>query len=225
MNQTVIDKKDKIGTACELCFYQLAAYNREVEAFQTKRREIAALPYVEAEKEARINKALDALKEAGQVRYNEIKRNLDTIKINAVALEDILDIGEELKNAVSVVKALGASMPSETRFNLVNPFRGQRQSLLILQAAYKEAGIDPLPYFKGLVLDASDRVDTLDSAAYQLAIQPSGTMLTAANFGEGLEDFADDLGVPLKKRFRDVVDTTSTYAERLRAVAGLGAAD
>lgn len=225
MNQIIIDNRHKIDTACQLCFYALDKYHKACQTFNEEKRRIAATPYIQQEQERMVNKAAETLSNAANGHYTEIKKNLDVIREAANEMEGLLDIGEDLQNALSVVKALGADMPSETRLGLVDQFKGQRQALIVLKAAYASAGIAAEPYFEGLIFRVSGVLDELDDRAHRITGQPGENMLVAVSFGRELEKFAVSMGVELTKRFEDIVDASDALNRQMRAVMGLGAVD
>lgn len=225
MNQIVIDNRHKIDTACRMYFLMLDKYHKAVEAFHEEKRRIAASLYIQEEKERMVNRAEDALKNTANNCYEEIKKNLDVIRAAAGEMENLMDIGPDLQNALSVVNSLGKSMPSETRIRLVEEFKGQRQALTILKTAYEAAGITAEPYFEGLISDVSKELDELDDAAYRMVGQPGKNMFVALNFGRDLEKYAESLGVQLTGKYRDTVNTAGALNRQMRAVMGLGAND
>lgn len=223
MNQIIVDNRHKIDTACQSCFFALDKYHKAVNAFNEEKRRIAATPYIQQEQERMVNQASDALKNSAQGYYEEIKRNLDTIRAAAGEMENMMDIGEDLQNALSVIKALGGSLPGETRIKLVEQFKGQRQALSLLKAAYESAGITSQPYFQDLILNTAKELDALDDKAYRMVVAPGENMMIAVNFGRDLEKFAESLGVDLTKKFGEIVDTSDALNAQLRAAMGLGA--
>lgn len=225
MNQIIIDNRHKIDTACQLCFYALDKYHKAVEAFQKEKSRIAALPYVQSEQERLVNQAAESLAKTVQAHYEEIKHNLEDIRTAAGAMENLLDVGQDLQNALSVVKALGSAMPEDTRHELVEQFKGQYKALIILKAAYLAASISAAYYFDGLLFKSADVLDELDDMAYRIAVQPGGNMLAAITFGRKLEKFAVSMGVDLTRKYWDIVDDSSAIDAQIRAAAGLGAAD
>ena len=225
MNQIIIDNRHKIGAVCQLCFYELDKYNKAVEAFHAEKHRIAATPYIQQEQERMVARAAEALSNTANGHYTEIKKNLDMIREAANEMEGLLDIGEDLQNALSVVKALGKDVPNETLWALVNQFKGQKQALAILKVAYEAANISAEPYFKGLIFNASNELDQLDDMAYRMVVQPGADDMIVIRIGTALEKFALSLGVELTKRFRDIVDTSDALNRQLRAVAGVGTAD
>lgn len=225
MNQIIIENRHKIDTACQLCFYTLDKYNKAVEAFHEEKRKITATPYIQQEQERLVNRAAETLRNTALAHYEEIKHSLGDIRTAAVEMENLLDVGEDLQNALSVIKALGKSLPSETRVGLVNQFKGQRQALTILKTAYESADISAEPYFEGMIFSSSAALDQLDDMAYRIVMQPGTDLMVVVSFGTELEKFALSLGVELTKHFRDIVDTTAATNQQLRAAAGLGASD
>lgn len=223
MNQIIVDNRHKIDTACQSCFFALDKYHKAVNTFNEEKRRIAATPYIQQEQERMVNTAADNLKATAQGLYEEIKHNLDTIRAAAGEMESLMDIGEDLQNALSVVKALGASLPGESRIKLVEQFKGQRQALSLLKAAYESVGITAQPYFQGLILNTAKELDELDDKAYRMVAEPGENMMIAVNFGSDLEKFVESMGVDLTKKFREIVDTSDALNAQLRAVMGLGA--
>ena len=225
MNQTITSNRHKIDTACQLCFFALDKYHKAAEAFLEEKRRINASPYIQAEKERMVSRAAESLGGTVRACYEEISRNLADIRGAARAMEDLLDVGADLQNALSVVKTLGSAMPEDTRRRLVEQFRGQYQALTILRAAYEAAGISAEVYFKGVLFSSAGLLDELDGMAYRLVVQPSTDTFVAINFGSKLEKFAVSLGVELTQKYRDIVDASSAIEGQIRAAAGLGAAD
>jgi len=225
MNQTIIDNQHKIDSACQICFYALNKYHKACQAFNEEKRRIAATPYIQQEQERMVNKAAETLSNTANGHYAEIKRRLEDIRSAAGEMENLLDIGEDIQNALSVVKSLGKDAPNEILWKLVNQFKGQRQALVILKAAYESVGINAELYFKGMIFSASAALDDLDNMAYRIVSQPGDNMIVAVSFGNQLEKFAESLGVQLTKKFRDIVDTSDAFAAQLRAAMGLGTAD
>lgn len=225
MNQIIVDNRHKIDTACQSCFFALDKYHKAVNAFNEEKRRIAATPYIQQEQERMVNTAADNLKATVQGLYEEIKRNLDTIRAAAGEMESLMDIGEDLQNALSVVRTLGASLPGESRVKLVEKFKGQGQALSLLKAAYESVGITAQPYFQGLILNTAKELDALDGKAYRMVAAAGENMMVAVTFGSDLEKFAESLGVDLTKKFREIVDASDALNAQLRAVMGLGASD
>ena len=221
MNQTVIENRHKIDTACRLCFYTIDKYYKAVNAFNAVKHRIAAEPYIEQEKERQVNAALESLKNTVQGYYAEIKSNLDVIRTAATEMENLWDIGEELQNALSVVKALGKALPAESRPKIVELFKGQRQALALLKAAYATEEITDKPYFKELIINVTDELDSLEDKAYRMVVQSDKDTTVAIKFGSALEKFATTMGCELTEKFRDVVDTTDAMNAQIRAAAGL----
>lgn len=225
MNQTVIDNRHKIDTACQSCFFALDKYHKAVEGFGAEKQRIASMPYIQAEKERLVNQAADTLRNAVQGHCEQIQRELDTIRTAAEEMQNLIDIGEDLQNALSVVKSLGKALPPEVRSKLAEQFRGQYQALTMLKAAYEAVEITAEPYFKGLIFNAPQAVKDLEDKAASLADKPGENMMVAFNFGNDLEKLAQALGVELPTRYRDAVDTSAAMSRQLRAVMGLSTGD
>lgn len=222
MNQTAIENRHKIATACQLCFYEIDKYYKAVTAFNAEKQRIATLlQYTEQEKERQIKVALESLQNTVQGYYAEIKKNLGEIRTAATEMENLMDIGEDLQNALSVVKALGKALPVESRLKIVEPFKGQRQALTLLKAAYLAADIVDKPYFEGLIIDVTGELGLLEDKAYRLTIQPGTDTIVGVNLGSALEKFAATMGCELTKKFRDIVDSTEAINAQIRAAAGL----
>jgi len=221
MNETIANNRNKINAACQLCFYTLDKYFKAAEAFHEEQHKILASLYIEAEKERMVNRATEALCNTVNGYYAEIESNLSEIRGAASEMECVFDVGEDLQNALSVTKMLGADMPNETCFKLVEQFTGQRHALTILKAAYEAAGIPTEHYFEGLIFDASSALDRLNGMAYRITVDPGENLMEAVSLGSELEKFAVSLGVDLTKKFRDIVDTSSALNRQLHAVMGL----
>lgn len=221
MNQTIIDNRRKIDTACRSCFLTLDKYHKAVEAFGEEKRRIAAMPYIQQEQERLVDRAAESLNNTVQGFYEDVRRELDVIRQAAGEMEALVDIGDDLQNALAVVTSLGKALPGETRIRLVERFKGQTQALIILKAAYEVAGIQTEPYFKGLIFSTSQALDNLDELAHRMTVKPGANMMLAVNFGSELEKFAESLGVELTSKFRETADVTATLNAQLRAAMGL----
>lgn len=225
MNRIVIDNRHKIDTACQLVFSQLGRYDAAVDTFRAEKLRIKPLPYIEQEKEKMVNKAAAALAQSANQSYAEIHAQLEIIGVAAGEMENLLDLGEDLQNALSVVKHLSKELPSDIRFSLVEQFKGQKKALEILKSAYEASGIDSQPYFKGLIFDTDSYIEKLDSSAYTISIQPEAGMLKVSAFAKEIETFADLMGVELSKKASDWYDTSKYYEAELRAAFGVGSND
>lgn len=225
MNQIIVDNRHKIDTACQSCFYTLDKYHKAVNAFNEEKRQIAATPYIQQEQERMVSKAADTLKNNVQGFYEDIQRNLDVIRTAAEEMDQLLDLGEDLQNALSVVKTLGSALPGETRIKLVEQFKGQRQALSLLKAAYASVGIAAEAYFQGVIRNSASELQELNDMASRMVSAPGENMMVAVTFGSNLEKFAETMGVDLTKKFREIVDTSDALNAQLRAVMGLGASD
>ena len=221
MNSMIYSGRETIDQAAGRCFKALAAYNETVRAYQNECREIDPLPFIQEEKERMKAKAAEKMYQDVRRQHETILAELDKIALAAEGMETLLDIGEDLQNALAVVKSLGAAMPSNLRFSLVVPFKGQKMALEILKAAYEAGGIDAEPYFKGLIFDADSRIGSLKESAMRLALQPGESLLTAHTFAGELEDFAKAMGVELSTKYGDLVDAQGAMMEQVRAAAGL----
>lgn len=225
MNQIIIDNRHRIDTACRLCFYELNKCNKAIEEFLEEQRRIAATPFIQKEQERMVKKAEDAMTGKLQAYYGEIKGNLADIRSAAGEMDGVLDIGEDLQNTLSVVKALGNDMPVETAKALVELFKGQQQALKILKTAYESVGISTEHYFDLPLLSSAVALNKLDDLAYRLVVQPDTSFTDFVTFGNELEKFAVSRGVELTKRFGDIVDLSAFRSRRLAAAAGVGTAD
>lgn len=221
MNSMIYSGRETIDQAAGRCFKALAAYNETVRAYQNECREIDPLPFIQEEKERMKAKAAEKMYQDVRGQHETILAELDKIALAAEGMEALLDIGEDLQNALTVVKSLGAAMPSNLRFSLVVPFKGQKMALEILKAAYEAGGIDAEPYFKGLIFDADSRIGSLKESAMRLALQPGESLLTAHTFAGELESFAKAMGVELSTKYGDLVDAQGAMMEQVRAAAGL----
>ena len=224
MNQIITSNRQKISTHINNCFSALGKYLKAVDAFHQERNRITGLPFIQEEKERMVAKAAQSLAENAQTQYTAISGELKGIGAAAAEMEQLLDIGQDLQNALAVVK-YGSAIPVATRLQLVDTFRGQPQALTILKAAFEAAGLDPEHYFKGLIFKADDQVQRLDELAYQIVVQPGENALVAVNFSNELEKFAASIGAELTARFSDMTDATEVFNAAYRSAFGLGTAD
>ncbi len=222
MNEIVSENRHKIGTACQLCFHAIGRYNRAVDAFYEKKNDInASLVYSQMEKERRINIAEGELSNTANIQYNEISRNLEDIRTAGKKLEELLDLGADLQNALSVIKTLGKATPVDIRLDLVKQFKGQKKALSVLKSAYEVAGLDANTYFEGVFFDIEHEVAQLDDIAYSIVAQNGPNASAALALGRRLEAYAESVGVELTKRFTDVIDVSAEHNRNMRAVMGI----
>ena len=104
---------------------------------------------------------------------------------------------------------------------MVDQFKGQRQALIILKAAYEAAGIAAETYFEGLILNASAALDRLEEQAIHIPTSTGTNMLAVFGFGRALETFAKSICVELTKSLDDIVDTESMRSGATRVAMGL----
>ena len=225
MNDVIKDSRHKIDTACYRCFLALDRHGDAVASFHQACQRIEQTPYVQSEKERQTAGASEALSKKAAEEYNVIHECLEDMRTAAGEMEQLLDIGEDFQNTLSVVRTLGHYLPAEQRRALAEPFRGQMQALKLLSAAYKAADIDPEHYFDGMIFDTAARLDGLDGIARRIAAQPSGSPVTVIEFASELEKFAAALGVELTHHFRDLADTSGALTAAIRSAAGAGTAD
>lgn len=221
MNQIVIDNRQKIASACSRCFSALDGYARACNDFRAEQKRIEPLPYIQEEKERMVSDAAKTLESVASSQYEEIRKALEDIKVAAVEMADILDIGQDFQNALSVVKQMGTDLPFEVRSALIAPFKGQKHALEILKAAYDAADLSPELYFKGLIFAPESRISALDDDAFRITVQPGDNLLVAATFAQGLESLADDLGVELSTRFKDMTDLSTAYTAAIYKACGV----
>ena len=221
MNQIVIDNRQKIASACSRCFSALDGYARACNDFRAEQKRIEPLPYIQEEKERMVSEAAKKLGSVASTKYEEIRKNLDDIKEAAEEMAAILDIGQDFQNTLSLVKQMGSDLPVDVRYALIAPFKGQKRALEILKAAYESAGMSPEPYFKGLIFAPGSRISALDADVYRITVQPGDHLLVAATFANGLESLADDLGVELSTRFKDMTDLSAAYTAAMYKACGV----
>lgn len=224
MNQKVIDNRKSIDTRCKLCFSALGRYKAAVDTFQQERQQIEEKPFLPFEKERQISVAAKKVAAVSEKEYGEISGLLGEIRGFAAGMEK-MDIQDgDLMNALEIVK-MGTGLAPDIISDIVQQFKGQRQALLVLQAACEGAGIQKEHYFKDMIFNADTRVEELDDMASRITIHPENGLLAAAEFAKALEKFAGDMGVELSSRVNDWADFSGVYAQAFRAAAGLGTAD
>lgn len=223
MNQIIIDNRHKIDTACQLCFRALDKYSKAMDAFQEEKHKIEAQPYVQEEQERLIAQAADKLHNTVSAYCVQIKNAVATIRDASSEMAEQLDIGEELQNALSVVKALGDKMPASIGTDLAEMFKGQRNALLMLKAAFSAAGIyTATAVFDELIANASRNLIELEAQTDRLAESTGTDMLAAYRLGQALEALAESMGVDLTQRFGDIVfDVEKMRTAATRAAMGL----
>lgn len=222
----IAESRHKIDTACTRCFLALDRCGKYTAAFQNEKRQIEHQPYIQEEKERRVNEAAQRLTGQAEDEYRVIQECLSDVRDAAGSMARILDIGEDFQNTLAVVRTLGKAIPKDQRVALVQPFKGQMHALSLLRAAYTEAGIAPSFYFDGLIFDTDSEVDRLDGLASRITIQAYNNPAAVFEFASALEKFARGLGVELTSSFRDTVGTSADLLNTaVRAAAGLGVAD
>lgn len=225
MNNIIKDNRHKIDTACKRCFLALDRYNDAVRAFHQERHRINQAPFIQSEKERQVNKAAETLAAKAAAEYDVIHECLEAMRTAAGEMSQLMDIGDDFQHTLSIVTTLKKALPMEQRITLVEPFRGQMQTLSMLRAAYEAADIDPEYYFDGMIFDTAARLDSLDKLAHRIAAQPGKNPVTVIEVGAELEKFAASLGVELTSHFHDSVDTSDALNSAIRSAMGLGTAD
>lgn len=215
MNPVVIESRKKITSTIENCFYALDEYAHACSTFRDERRRIEQLPYLPEAKETHLRKASDTLFKVSSGIYEAIAKNLNTIEDAAKEMAELLDVGQEFQNTLSVIKQVGKSLPVDSLTALIDPFKGQKRALEILRAAYADAGIATDYYFGKLIFDPESRLAGLNETAYRIAVQPGDNLLVASDVAKTLEEFADNMGAELTVRPKDMKYLSEAYTDAL----------
>ena len=136
-------------------------------------------------------------------------------------MEEYLDLGPgELQGSLMVVQTVGDRLPIQSRSTILEKFRGQHQSLLLLKEAFEKADMSSTS-FEGLLFSVESRMDELEDLADHLIMQEGSDLLRVSRFARRLEAFATDMGVTLSADWRAFDGLQDAFLKELANVTGL----
>lgn len=213
------DNQAKLKSYITTIFSILGRQASNIKTYQTEQAK--ALPmYVESVKAELRKKAEIALYQASRAAYDDIQKQLDSVRATALAMESEFEITPDLQAAVTLVNAAGDKLNHETRSNLVKSFVGRKQALIALQSMFISQGIENQE-IKKFIFSAEVACDELDKNASWIAVQPSRSINQIVDFSKLLEEFAELEGVELSVKISDFVDTDAYYMGLVKAAVGL----
>lgn len=217
------DYQAKLKSDIQRIFSILGKQASNIKAYHDEIAKITPLPYIEQEKEKMRNKAEAALYQASRAVYEDIQKQLDSIRSTAVSMETEFQITPDLQAAIALVSAAGDKMNYETRSNLVKSFVGRKQALIALQSMFIAQGIESPGdgEIARFIFSAEAACDELDKNASWIAVQPGKSMVQIMEFSKLLENFAELEGAELSMKISDFVDTDAYYMGLARAASGL----
>lgn len=236
MNQTVIDNRARIESACVSSFQSLVKCSEHITAHRKKTQEISRSPYIQEEKLRQINE-LEGITKANIVPLQKlILENIDTINnastkiadepMDSVDLSAIGTLSLMLGGSVSGEAIAGASFALQ---DYANRYRGQQKALKIIRIAFERIG-DPAPSAlkaragDSLIFLLESRIEKLRHMVYLLDQIESNNVF---NLARELEFFADDMGVKLPTTFKSMMNAANpdnydnAYFARLADLMGL----
>jgi len=214
------DYQEKLKSDIQRIFSILGKQASNIKAYHDEIAKITPLPFIEQEKEKMRNKAEASLYQASRAVYEDIQKQLDSIRSTAISMETEFQITPDLQAAIALVSAAGDKLDYETRNNLVKSFVGRKQALIALQSMFVAQGIENQE-IKRFVFNAEAACDELDKNASWIAVQPGKNMVQIMEFSKLLENFAELEGAELSVKISDFVDTDAYYMGLARAASGL----
>ena len=221
MNETIQNAQHNIGTAIDLSFYRLEAIAKQAAAYRAEREKISA--YTDYTPEARknmIDRAAESYTKAISPEIAAIMSQIETIGQALTEMENTLDMGVDLQNALSVAK-LGEALPSKSRFALFEQFRGQPQQLGILGAAFESAGVASAPYVKPMTFKADRVVSDLEGAVRRVASADAGETSDAWRLSQQLEELSKRVGADTPRAAKDLTGLDGGLEQAIREACGL----
>lgn len=219
--EAIRDQQHRIGTACRMIYSKLANVGEAAKEYRTNReRTERAGEYTKEYKEALTMKAGQEYQQRVKPYFDEIGRNLDTIK-------EALTIMQQTPNFDGVQKvlplaALGKNLSSSARFSLAEQFRGQPWALDVLASAFEAAGVSPDPYTKPLIFTAEGEAQKLGQAAQIAAAAKPGETAPAYKMAKAVEQMAQRVGADFDGHAGDIPGIDGGLEQAIAQAAGLG---
>lgn len=221
MNEIFKDDQHKIGTAITLSYNRLEEIAAAATTFKAERGKISGYTeYTDKARQDMTNRAAAVYSATTEPKIAELLREAKTITEAMAEMENTLDTGIELQNALNVAK-LAKSLPSTARFALFEQFRGQPQQLTILGAAFEAVEVDPLPYSEPLDFTAEKTARELEDAIYMVAAAPTGSTVEAWRLSRKLEELAQRVGADNARHAADLDGLDGGLDEAIRNAMGL----
>lgn len=221
MNEIFKDNQHKIGTAITLSFNRLEEIAAAAATFKAERDKIAGYTeYTDEARQSMTKRAAETYEAATEPKIAELMNQAKTITAAMAEMENTLDTGAELQNALNVAK-LAKGLPSATRFSLFEQFRGQPQQLAVLGAAFEVAEVDPSPYSDPLDFKAEKTARELENAIYTVAAAPVGSATEAWRLSRKLEELSQRIGADNTRHAVDLDGLDGGLDEAIRNAMGL----
>ena len=219
LNQTTIKKHlEDIHADITKYLPQIITYRAEV-----KQAEATYTPeYAEQSKK----RSFEKLAAAAQNTRDSIQRHIESICAAAVELEHQPFV-EEVSPTLALISTAKGKLPLEIKQSLIQPFIGNKQALVTLQAAF-EANDADLPRFDDngdilsrYIFDAEKVCSDLSDTVYNAFIKPESSALPALGLWKYFANFAELEGVELSVNFDDDPNAVKFKKEQLWNAAGL----
>lgn len=134
---------------------------------------------------------------------------------------------EEVSPTLALISTAKGKLPLEIKQSLIQPFIGNKQALVTLQAAFEANGVD-LPRFDDndnilsrYIFDAEKVCSDLSDIVYNAFIKPESSALPVLGLWKYFANFAELEGVELSVNFDDDPNAVKFKKEQLWNAAGL----
>lgn len=197
---------------------QIIAYRAEVKQAETT--------YTQEYAEPSKKRSFEKLAAAAQNTRDSIQRHLESICTAAMELEHQPFV-EELSSTLALISAVKGKLPHKINQILIQPFIGNKQALISLQAAFAANGVE-LPRFDDsgdilsrYIFDAETVCEDLENKNYDAFIKPENSALPILDLWKHFANFAELEGVALSVNFDENPNAVQFRNEQLWNAAGL----
>lgn len=218
-NQSTIQKNTE--DICE----EIKKYLPHIITYRAEVKE-AERTYTQEYAEQAKRRSLDKLAAAAQNTRESILQHIENIRTAAVKLEHQPFV-EELTPTLALVCAAREKLPLEIKKSLIQPFIGNKQALVTLQAAFEANGAD-LPRFDDngdilsrYIFDAEKACNDLSDTVYNAFIKPESSALLVLGLWKHFVHFATLVGAEISANFDDDPNAAQFEKEQLYNAAGL----
>lgn len=155
--------------------------------------------------------------------YDEdFQKALDEIKEAELKNNELFDITDnELQTAIQLIKAVDGQIEQETRNNIVNKFKGNKQALIMLKSVYEAYEIDT-KYLVKHIVDIESFIEERKALAHSLVADVNTTTHKMQKICNDLYYLAELLGIPFTEEEKDTGLNLDEYYDKLaRSAMGL----
>ena len=214
-----------IKTHLEAIHADITKYLPNIITYQAAVKE-AERTYSQQYAEQAKRSSLERLTAISQNTRDSIQSHIESIRAAAVELEHQPFVGA-LTSSVMLIGAATDKLPLAIKESIIQPFIGNKQALVSLQAVFEANGV-ALPRFDDsgdilsrYIFDAEAVCNTLSNIVYDAFIKPESNALLVLGLWKHFTHFGELEGIQISLNFDDDPNAIKFYNDAMRTAAGL----